>query len=381
LSALEPVQGPAGPPGPQGPSPARASVDTTADLPAEPKPGYLYYVEDTGHAWTYDFAANAWIDLGNFMGESGPPGPAGPQGVEGPAGATGPQGATGAEGSQGVPGPEGAAGAQGPQGAQGATGKGTRILGEVPTPADLPTANNKPGDAYIVTSDGDLYIWSTDVDPAAWVDAGQVVGPQGPTGPEGVQGSPGPQGAQGVPGPQGGQGVEGATGPAGAQGPQGAAGAKGDTGAQGAQGPKGDPGPAGSSEFFYGEGTTNVTVAVNAASAAGTVISSGAQTYTAVPHLIEFFCPQGVTGASTTSTVNVSLWDGSTDLGVIASVKNNTNVALNVPVYGRRRLTPTAGSHTFVVKAFAAGNAGALNAGAGGPGLNLPLHLRIVKLS
>jgi hypothetical protein len=168
---------------------------------------------------------------------------------------------------------------------------------------------------------------------------------------------------------------------AGPTGPKGDPGIKGDTGAAGATGAQGPAGPAGSSEFFYGEGTANVSVAVNAASAATNVISAGAQTYTAVPHLIEFFCPQGVSGTSATSVLSVSLWDGSTDLGVIASVKNNTATAMNLPVYARRRLTPTAGSHTYIVKAYATAQAGALNAGAGGSGVNVPLHLRIVKLS
>lgn len=74
------------------------------------------------------------------------------------------------------------------------------------------------------------------------------VGPQGPMGPQGPQGETGPQGPQGEVGPQGPQGETGAQGPQGETGPQGLqgeAGPKGDTGAPGPQGPAGPAGPAG----------------------------------------------------------------------------------------------------------------------------------------
>ena len=46
----------------------------------------------------------------------------------------------------------------------------------------------------------------------------------------------------------------------------------------------------------------------------------------------------------------------------MAVVKNNTNTALNAPIVCRRRLVPAAGSHTFTVKAFAAGQTGSVAA-------------------
>lgn len=77
-----------------------------------------------------------------------------------------------------------------------------------------------------------------------------VVGPEGPPGPQGEQGPIGPQGEQGVQGPigpQGEQGVQGEPGPQGEQGPEGPAGPAGPKGDTGAQGPAGPPGPAGGS--------------------------------------------------------------------------------------------------------------------------------------
>lgn len=102
----------------------------------------------------------------------------------------------------------------------------------------------------------------------ATINAGNVRGPQGDTGPEGPQGNDGYVGADGRSayqvavdngfvgteeqwleylrqGPKGDKGDTGATGATGPQGPTGAAGATGATGATGPQGPKGDKGDTG----------------------------------------------------------------------------------------------------------------------------------------
>ena len=88
-----------------------------------------------------------------------------------------------------------------------------RILGGKDHPAQLPTADVEPGDAYLVN--GDLWVWAGE----GWTHAGQIRGPQGEPGPrgesgkQGVQGEAGPKGeagSQGPPGPQGerGEGVD-----------------------------------------------------------------------------------------------------------------------------------------------------------------------------
>lgn len=241
-----------------------------------------------------------WGDFVNLQGPQGPAGPEGargligPQGERGPRGEIGPRGEQGVQGIQGVPGPAGDRGPQGvqgiqgpkgdpgaqglagpkgdqgargdpglpgPQGEQGPAGIGTRIVGSVATPANLP-ASADPGDVYIVLTSGTGF---TAGDGYAYFDgAFSNVGPiRGPIGPKGDKGDPGlqgpkgdkgdqglqgpkgdagPQGLQGVQGPQGAQGQPGPTGPQGIQGPQGL---KGDTGSQGPQGVKGDAGAQG----------------------------------------------------------------------------------------------------------------------------------------
>jgi hypothetical protein len=204
------------------------------------------------------------IDVGTVVGpagSTGAPGAAGatgPQGPQGNTGATGPQGiqgntgATGAAGAQGIQGNTGATGpqgiqgntgAQGPQGIQGqqgstgAQGISVTLVGNVATSGNLPPTGNA-GEAYIVTSTGNLFFWNSNV--SVWADIGPIVGPQGDAGPQGIQGNVGAQGETGPAGPTGPQGIQGNTGATGAQGIQGNTGPTGATGSQGAQGPAGN---------------------------------------------------------------------------------------------------------------------------------------------
>jgi hypothetical protein len=209
------------------------------------------------------------------QGEPGVQGETGPQGIQGNVGATGPQGiqgnvgpqgAQGVQGIQGNTGPTGAQGIQGNIGASGAQGiqgiKGDRgdqgisvtLVGNVASPGDLNFSGNA-GEAYIVTSSGNLYFWNTTI--SSWADIGPIVGPrgdkgdtgeqgiqgnvglQGETGPTGAQGEPGPQGIQGI---QGNVGLQGDIGPTGAQGEPGVPGPQGDPGPEGPQGVQGEAG-------------------------------------------------------------------------------------------------------------------------------------------
>jgi len=166
-----------------------------------------------------------------IQGNTGAAGPTGPQGIQGNTGPTGPQGIqgnTGAQGPQGI---------QGPAGATGAQGISVTLVGNVATSGNLPLTGNA-GEAYIVTSSGNLFFWNSNL--SVWADIGPIVGPQGEAGPQGPTGATGPQGETGPAGPTGPQGIQGNVGPQGPQGIQGNTGPTGATGPQGAQGPAGN---------------------------------------------------------------------------------------------------------------------------------------------
>lgn len=152
----------------------------------------------------------------------------------------------------------------GPQGPAGQDGSGVEIRG---TYADLEAleeaiSNPNQGDMYNVGTAApyQIYMWDETTPPGGWVNQGQLQGPKGDTGPQGIPGPEGPKGDTGDTGPQGAKGETGAQGPAGQTGPQGPQGQKGDKGdpftyedftaeqleaLTGPAGPQGEPGAKG----------------------------------------------------------------------------------------------------------------------------------------
>jgi hypothetical protein len=127
-------------------------------------------------------------------------------------------------------------------------------------------------------------------------------------------------------------------------------------------------------EIAYAQITASVTVPVVAEASAVTVVSAGAITYEAVPIMLEFFAQQFSVGAG--GSIIVNLWDGAINLGFWGQF----NVAGYRSATLQRRLTPTAGSHTYMVKAWAGGTAGSIAAGPGGAaGTIAPAFIRIVR--
>ena len=100
---------------------------------------------------------------------------------------------------------------------------------------------------------------------AAVIDAGYVIGAQGPQGNAGAQGSQGVQGIQGIQGIQGETGPTGAQGNVGATGPQGIQGNTGATGATGSQGIQGNTGSQGIQGIQGIQGNVGATGATGAA--------------------------------------------------------------------------------------------------------------------
>ena len=193
--------------------------------------GSSYVARDSSTGQRPDLNPSHW-DLMAEEGTAGPQGPIGPTGIQGPKGDTG---AAGTNGTTGAQGPQGPQGPKGDTGATGAAGTGINLKGQVANVGNLPPTGNAQGDAYVVTSTGDMWVW--DSAGAHWVNAGPVEGPAGP------QGAAGPQG------PAGPAGTTGAQGPIGNTGPQGPQGNPGPTGPQGPQGPSGTAGGAATIAF------------------------------------------------------------------------------------------------------------------------------------
>lgn len=265
------------------------------------------------------------------------------------AGTPGPQGE---KGDQGDPGPTG------PAGPAGADGTSLQFKGAFDDVSELPTSGNVEGDAYLI--DGHAWVWNG----TAFIDGGDLQGPQGPQGPAGAMGLTGIQGPQGdtgiapnikgelndttdLPtsgntagdayfidghiwvyidnafedmgdlhgpaGPQGIQGIQGNPGPQGipgndgAQGPKGEKGDQGDPGATGATGPKGDKGDPG--DGVPVGGSTGQILAKNSGADGDTVwidAPSGGGSVTSTDSSSVDFSGAGTSGSPLTASVKRS---------------------------------------------------------------------------
>jgi hypothetical protein len=129
-------------------------------------------------------------------------------------------------------------------------------------------------------------------------------------------------------------------------------------------------------EVNYTPLTSNVSV-TSTTEGGVAVVSSGAITYENVPHLIEFYAPVLVAPAS--GNLIISLYDSTTQVGRIGLV---SATATNVPgSVMPARITPTAASHTFQIKAhLSIAGTGTIQAGTGGAATNMPGWIRIRRV-
>lgn len=137
----------------------------------------------------------------------------------------------------------------------------------------------------------------------------------------------------------------------------------------------------GATELAYVEFTSNVSVSAVSDATGNTIVSAGAVTYTAVKHKIEFWTPQALLAATAAGVLIVNLWDASTNLARIGYFDSqNAGSGDGGPMYCCRYITPTAGSHTYIIKAWVSGTGAAATmkggAGSGGTAM-MPGFIRV----
>lgn len=139
----------------------------------------------------------------------------------------------------------------------------------------------------------------------------------------------------------------------------------------------------GGGEINYTQITAPVNVVSTTEATGTTILSPGALTFDGTAVLVQFFA-MVTTPSSTGAGVTLSLFEGATQITRLAiafagaSVGNVQNI---VPVAAFYRFTPTAGSHTYTVTAYAQTTSGtpAVDAGAGGTSGNPPAFIRFTK--
>lgn len=135
-------------------------------------------------------------------------------------------------------------------------------------------------------------------------------------------------------------------------------------------------------EIGYDQITSSVAVASTTEASGTTIITASAYTFDGAAVICEFFSPFVYCPSSSNGTVTVCLFEGATQLGRIGVVENGPNTQqVGVPYGCRFRFTPSAGSHTYKITAFANVTTGTptVSAGSGGTGANVPAFLRFTK--
>lgn len=134
-------------------------------------------------------------------------------------------------------------------------------------------------------------------------------------------------------------------------------------------------------EIAYSQITANVTISGAAGAPTDLGLSLGAVTYDGSPIYIEAFTSAIATAAVASSFIVVRLYDGATYLCDIATLQAVGASAVEVPVYVKIKVTPSAGSHTYKLMAYQSGGNGTLlaNTGTGGAAA-APAFIRASKV-
>lgn len=126
----------------------------------------------------------------------------------------------------------------------------------------------------------------------------------------------------------------------------------------------------------YVENTGNVTVSATSEATGNTLVTAGAFTANGTDaYWIEFGSSEVI--AATGGVLIIDLWDGSSPIGAPAVI--GPAGTSGMPVTIRRRLVPSAGSHTYSFRAFQSGGNGVVAGGPGGSGQNTPMYISIEK--
>lgn len=111
-------------------------------------------------------------------------------------------------------------------------------------------------------------------------------------------------------------------------------------------------------ELDYAQVTSDVSVTATAEATPNDAVALPARVYDGSTVIIlEFFCAGVNTGATASSEVLINLWDDATDLGRWGEQFGASQIN---PVLLRRRLTPSAASHTYKARAWRVASNGIL---------------------
>lgn len=135
------------------------------------------------------------------------------------------------------------------------------------------------------------------------------------------------------------------------------------------------------SEIGYDQITASVSITGTTSAAPTTIISGSAHIFDGSPVLLDFSAMAIVTPNAAGVSLNIGLYEGSTLITILTFAVPTASANMWVPFRSGFRFTPSAGSHTYSIKGWAASGSGAdISAGTGTAGSAAPAYLRFTKV-
>ena len=124
-------------------------------------------------------------------------------------------------------------------------------------------------------------------------------------------------------------------------------------------------------------GSTSITATTEAT--ANTVVTATGVAFDGATDVdIEAFFPFIEPAASVGAFIVVVLYDGASSIGLLGIARTPAANSHRGTFFGARRLTPSAATHTYSIRAYVSTGTGSVFAGTGGSGNYMPGYIRIV---
>ena len=132
-------------------------------------------------------------------------------------------------------------------------------------------------------------------------------------------------------------------------------------------------------ELDYVQKTSSTNITATTEATADTILTGAAVAYDGTTKVVVEF---GATYVNTPANqqITVCLYDGASSIGKIAVQLDQGAAAVYLPMQRSVRITPSAASHTYSIRAFMSGGTGVVTGGAGGNGNEYPCFMRITRV-
>lgn len=132
-------------------------------------------------------------------------------------------------------------------------------------------------------------------------------------------------------------------------------------------------------QWDYGQATSDVNVTATVEASANTIVTGNSVTYDGAAVDVFFSVADCDPPNTAGNWMQFILFDGTSAIGVMGFVMAPATSSSRRPASGYRRITPSAGAHTYSVRGIVNAGTGVCYMGAAGAGTRVPGTIRITK--